>query len=159
LRERTGDIALLTRHFLRQFSEREHKPLKGIDARGAELLELHDFPGNVRELENIISYAVVSCCDDVVTMADLPPSFLRAVWRRHEQVKSERDGPVAPTANPPAELKPLAEIEREHIGHVMRAIQGNKTLASNILGISRMTLYRKLDEYGFGATEDDAVPN
>jgi DNA-binding NtrC family response regulator len=159
LRERTGDIALLTRHFLRQFSEREHKPLRGIDARAAELLELHDFPGNVRELENIISYAVVSCRDDIVTMADLPPSFLRAVWRRYERVESERDGPLATPPTPPAELKPLAAVEREHIGHVMRATQGNKTLASNILGISRMTLYRKLDEYGFGATEDDAVPN
>ena len=79
LRERTGDTIDLARHFVRACAAREGKPVVDLDPRVIELLESYRFPGNVRELENLLAHAVVSARGPVVGIADLPPSFLRAV--------------------------------------------------------------------------------
>ncbi|MFT7624429.1 MAG: two-component system response regulator AtoC, partial [Myxococcota bacterium] len=90
LRERTGDVSRLVEFFVERFAERESKRVQSVDRKALELLQLYDYPGNVRELENIISYAVVSSRGPELTIADLPPSFLRAVsrYRKRAQIES-----------------------------------------------------------------------
>ena len=152
LRERPGDVPLLLDFFVRRFAEREERPVRAVDPRVGELLELYDFPGNVRELENIVSYAVVSARGPTITIANLPPAFLRAVSTRKRALQAEAQAPT-PVARPAAvgtesgEFPTLEQVERRHIERALKTASGNKTAAANLLGISRMTLYRKLSEY------------
>ena len=148
LRERVGDIDVLTDHFVGIFSERERRKIDGVDSKARELLHSFDYPGNVRELENVLSYAVVSARASIITIADLPPSFLRAVSRRRGKADVHAPEPVASGAPilTTDTFPTLAMLEQKHIQKALELAGGNKTAASSMLGISRMTLYRKLAE-------------
>ncbi|MCK6507421.1 sigma-54 dependent transcriptional regulator [Myxococcota bacterium] len=164
LRERSGDLPLLIQHFLAEAARREGKKVEGVDPLALELLQSYSYPGNVRELQNVIAYAVVSARGPVVAMSDLPASFLRAVAM--ERRRAERDAvtgagatPAVPGASPAAfrleegtGFPTLDEVERRHIQAAMTRAEGNKALAARLLGISRMTLYRKLDEVRAGVS-------
>jgi len=157
LRERTGDLPLLIAHFLAESAARESKKIDGVDPLVRELLESYSYPGNVREIQNVLAYAVVSARGPVVAMSDLPASFLRAVAmerRRATQgaprlapsvVDLAMVGAEVPTVAPLDGAFPtLAEMEQQHVRAAMDRASGNKALAARLLGISRMTLYRKL---------------
>ncbi|MFT5430616.1 MAG: DNA-binding NtrC family response regulator [Myxococcota bacterium] len=152
LRERAGDVSLLVQYFADRAAKREGKVVSEVDPRAMELLRLHDYPGNVRELENIVAYAVVSARSERITISDLPPAFLQAVSRHQEiepagQAGSEPTVPgyAAASATPTAGgFATLAEVERVHIEHALERAGGNRRAAAELLGISRMTLYRKL---------------
>mgnify|MGYP001380420342 CR=1 FL=1 len=193
LRERKGDVAILAEHFLRQNARRESKPVSRFDRNALLLLESYHFPGNIRELENIISYAVISSRGDTLTIADFPPNFLCAVSEYRKASKSgrsayfalpeppvvylpERDefslessgsipaeegaaephgsGVVGAKSSPldasvrrvtgEAGFPSLRSVEMRHIEHAMQRAGGNKAKAARLLGISRVTLYRKL---------------
>lgn len=164
LRERSGDLPLLIQHFLREAAKREGKRIEGVDPLALELLKSYSYPGNVRELQNVIAYAVVSARGPVVAMSDLPASFLRTVAM--ERRKAEREAVTGASASgPAAALAPAAlgleaskrfptlyEVERRHIQAAMTRAEGNKALAARLLGISRMTLYRKLEEVSGGVS-------
>ncbi len=158
LRDRSGDIALLAEHFVKRFCQREEKKARKLDAKALQLLHAYDYPGNVRELENVLSYAVVSSRGELLTIADMPPSFLRSVSRYRDRIAAASgEAPAAadPTAllsNQPIET--LAEMERKHILRALSAADGNKSAAASTLGISRMTLYRKLTEYNLAEGEE-----
>ena len=175
LRERTGDLPLLIQHFLGEAALREGKQVEGLDPLARELLQSYSYPGNVRELQNVIAYAVVSARGPVVAMSDLPASFLRAVAmerRRAERVEVATPRPVAMLSGTPGAGTPggalsrlpedgsfptLDEVERRHIQAAMERADGNKALAARLLGISRMTLYRKLDEVSGGVSLKDTI--
>jgi len=127
LRERDGDISLLANFFLKQFHER----VQQIDLEAMELLTAYTWPGNIRELKNIIERAVILAEGDTITPDLLPPEF-------HKQ--------PSPLGNLSAE-SPLKEVERAHIKKVLQRVDGNKTKAAEILGIGTSTLYRKIEEY------------
>lgn len=172
LRDRTGDVPLLVAHFVGEVARREGKPVPQVDARAMELLASYRWPGNVRELDNVISYAVVTAKASVLTIADLPPHFLRAVAlaRRGAGADGPRGdaegcsasypkdlgAPAAPLgtavrAAPPLRVDSdrfptLAEVEAQHIRAAMALAGQNKSRAASLLGISRTTLYRKLEE-------------
>ncbi len=148
LRERPSDVPLLAEHFLRQAAERENKSVQSIDRRALELLQRHHYPGNVRELLNILSYAVVSARGPAITIANLPPAFRAAATLKPSVEKA----PVTkPSSTIGGKLKTLQQLEREHIELALARTGGNKTDAATMLGISRMTLYRKLEAW---AAED-----
>ncbi len=171
LRERPGDIPLLAEHFVARAAERENRPIQGIDPRALEVLTSYSYPGNVRELENLISYAVVASRGPNLTLADLPRHFLQAVSLERKQ-KGLRPAGAAATTSPDASAPPpaapasspaapayrldtfptLAAIERSHILAALDLAQGNKTKAAQLLGISRMTLYRKTADLGLAET-------
>jgi DNA-binding NtrC family response regulator len=131
LRHRTGDIPLLARHFVRQFSAEFGKEIVDIDDEGLSLLERHTWPGNVRELRNVIERAVLLASDNVLRPADLSIGT-----RPHPTGLTEMAG------------RSIEEVERMHILSVLASVDGNRTRAAEILGVSTETLRRKLKEWG-----------
>jgi two-component system response regulator HydG len=139
LRARGGDILLLARHFLDRFSKQMQKPLDGFEQSACERLLEYSWPGNVRELSNCIERAVVLTRGPSVTSDDLP-----------EKIRAYQPSHVLVASDDPSELVSLEEVERRYVLRVLEAVQGNKTKASQILGLDRKTLYRKLEQYKLG---------
>jgi DNA-binding NtrC family response regulator len=130
LRDRVGDFWLLADHFLHKLCEAYRKQIKGFSAQARELLVRYDYPGNVRELENIVAHAVALAEGDEIQPGDLPP-FLA----------DRQQAATGPWKN-------LEQLEREHIAKVLKAVQGHRDQAAAILGITRSTLWRKLKKFG-----------
>jgi DNA-binding NtrC family response regulator len=139
LRARGGDVLLLAQQFVDLHAARARKRVTGIAAPAAEKLLAYSWPGNVRELQNCIERAIALTQHEQITVADLPDT-VRAYKRSHFLIATDD----------PSELVPLAEIERRYVLRVLESVGGNKTLAAHTLGVTRKTLYRKLEEYGGG---------
>ena len=131
LRERREDILPLARSFLEAVAARTNSKVTGFTPAAAHQLLRHSWPGNVRELENAVERAVVLARRQRIEIEDLPPEI----------------GLAVPSTVTTSEIKPLAEIERDYIGAVLRAVDGNRTQAAAKLGIGSATLYRKLKQY------------
>lgn len=132
LREKREDIPLLARHFLDEQNEKTARNRK-ISPEAVAVLMSYDWPGNVREIENVIERATTLCEGDVILPEDLPPRLL-----------SGSDGAAADNT-----LKTVVRgSERKHIRNMLRQTQGDKKKAAEILSISIPSLYRKLDQLG-----------
>jgi DNA-binding NtrC family response regulator len=130
LRERKDDIPLLASHFVKEMCIRENKILTFAD----EVIEIflrYHWPGNTRQLKNVIERAVVLAKDDKIKSKDLPAEFLG----RRRQKESH------------AAVMSLKEIESDALKNALRVSNGNKSKAARILGISRKSLYKKFKEY------------
>ncbi|MEW6778224.1 MAG: sigma 54-interacting transcriptional regulator, partial [Bdellovibrionota bacterium] len=138
LRERGEDISLLAVHFLKAFTEKQKREIRGFSRDALELLRHHPWPGNVRELENAVEHAVAMADLDLIVPADLPP-----------QVKGAEEGegrePAAPSLL--SDTPTMEELERRYIFHVIDLCHGNKAQAARRLGVDETTLYRKLKQY------------
>jgi len=131
LAERREDIPLLTRHFMDKYSLLFHKDVRAVRPQALQILMNYDFPGNVRELENIVERAVALCEGEEVAVADLPQDLRQMDF---DSVEGER-------------LQSLEEMERRHIARVLARTGRNKGLAAQILEIPRTTLWRKLKQF------------
>ncbi len=131
LRERKVDIPILLTNCLRQFNQRFGREITGIRPDAIAALATYDFPGNVRELENLIERAYALGARGEITLADLP-----ALPARTE----------APATS--GELPTLAQAERELILRALQLYENDRDQAARALGISRRTIYRRLKEYG-----------
>jgi DNA-binding NtrC family response regulator len=129
LADRKEDLPLLERHFVQRFARAYNKHIRGISRRAQAMLSRHGWPGNVREMENVLGQACMMAESDFIDVRDLP-DYLRA-------------GVPVPGAGE-AELIRLSELERRYTQHVLDRVGGNKLQAAQILGISRATLYRIL---------------
>ena len=134
LSQRREDIPLLAQHFLNRAAPVMGKPVNAISEEALALLKAYDFPGNVRELENIIERGVALCQGDTLEAAHLPDDLRDLTIR----AAPPRDGRVIP----------LEEQERDYILWVLEEAHGNQTLAASMLGIDRVSLWRKLKKYG-----------
>ncbi len=132
LRERREDIPALVHHFIRRFNAKLRRTVRGISPEALAALVTHDFPGNVRELENIVERAFAMGVRDQITLADLP-TLGRA--------------PVVAIADEGSVPK-LEQVERELIFKALAVFNDDKAAAAEALGISRRTIYRRLREYG-----------
>jgi DNA-binding NtrC family response regulator len=137
LRERREDLPLLITHFLARIRERGVARVESVDAQALELLSSYPFPGNVRELENMLEGV---CLTLPAAHATVRAEDVRG-WLRHRS--RAVDGPVAQGPS----LK-LHDLEAWAIGEALRQTGGNKRRAAQLLGISRDTLYRKLEAMG-----------
>jgi two-component system response regulator HydG len=137
LRARGADVLLLAQHYLEHFAAQSQKDVRSLDPEAAERLSAYAWPGNVRELANCLERAVALTRNDSIAAADLP-----------EKIRNYRTSHVLVAATDPSELVPLEEVEKRYILRVLEAVGGNKTLAAQVLGLDRKTLYRKLDRYG-----------
>ncbi len=133
LRERREDIPALVNHFIRRFNKRFRRDVKGITPDALAALSVYDFPGNVRELENLIERAFAMGSRDQITLADLPSLTARPA--------------MAPVVSAKA-VPTLAEVEKELILRALAVFNNDKEEAARALGISRRTIYRRLKEYG-----------
>jgi len=133
LRERREDIPLLAGHFLKMFSEKNGKPVKGYTPQAMDKLIRHPWPGNVREMMNTIESAVVLSSSTYLREGDIP------------DFREELATAVPPEA--PDDLS-LDEMERSTILKTLESVRGNKSEAARKLGITRATLHKKLKKYG-----------
>lgn len=132
LRARGTDVLLLTRYFVEKFAAKMKKPIEDIDDALAEKLLTYSWPGNIRELRNVIERAVTLTRHNTLTVQDLP-----------EKIREHRSSQVFIGGDDPTELVSLEEIEKRYIDHVLRTVDNNQSQAARILGVDRKTLYRK----------------
>jgi two-component system, NtrC family, response regulator AtoC len=132
LRERKDDLSALIAHFLRRFNQRFRREVSGIAPEALAALQAFDFPGNVRELENLIERAYAMGARDHISLTDLPSLTLSA-----------RPAPISTRS-----LPTLAEVEKELILRALALHKNDKEQSARALGLSRRTIYRRLKEYG-----------
>ncbi|MBN2223321.1 MAG: PAS domain S-box protein [Deltaproteobacteria bacterium] len=132
LKERREDIPLLIDHFLKKFAGSMGKNISAVSEEVLEFLMTYDFPGNVRELENIIEHASVLCRRDIVTMEHLPRELIGS----------------AKTPRPTTELKDhVMDSEKELIRTILARHSGDRAKAARALNIGRTSLWRKMKKY------------
>jgi two-component system response regulator HydG len=136
LRERREDIPPLAEHFLRKFAMENHKEIKDFSPDANELMMKYEWPGNIRELENAIERAVILARGEFITQDELP-------------------GIGASLASVDLAGKSLRDLEKECIMGTLRKTGGNISESARILGITRMTLYNKMKEFGLSVNKSD----
>ena len=134
LRERKDDLSKLIQHFVKQYAAKHGRSVERASAPALALLKAYDYPGNARELANIIERAVIVADGKRLEENDLPASLGAAVsaQRQKEQPRT------------------LAQLEAAYIAEVLAATNGNKAACARILGISRKNLYEKIARYELG---------
>jgi two-component system response regulator HydG len=137
LRSRGTDILRIGDHFAKQFAERAGKEATGVSESAAERMLNYSWPGNIRELRNVMERAVALTRHNQIVVEDLP-----------EKIRNYQTRQFLIDGTDPAELLPMEEIERRYILHVLDSVDGNKSTAARILSLDRKTLYRKLKQYG-----------
>jgi DNA-binding NtrC family response regulator len=140
LRERKDDIPQLAEHFLHRYSADNRKPVTAISDEAMDLLRKYAWPGNIRELENVIERAVVLSNQPMLSPEDLPPEIRHpSDWNENETTADEKfhimDTPT------------LDVVKKRYILHILALSQGNVTRAAKTLNIDRRSLYRMLDRY------------
>jgi DNA-binding NtrC family response regulator len=140
LRERRDDIPLLVEHFLAELRPHLHTSVKDVTPAAMDVLLRYAFPGNVRELKNLLERCLIFAPGEHVTYADLPLDVREAVGPAPAAVAT---APTAPSV-PPRSVGPLVDVERQHIERALIETGWNKTQAALLLGIDRNTLYAKI---------------
>jgi two-component system response regulator AtoC len=136
LRDRREDIPLLVEQLLEQLGAEQNRRIEGVSAEAMATLVSHDWPGNIRELRNVLERAIVVAGGAVLQAADLGMPE-RAV------TDLDKVGPLS-----------LEEVERRHIGNVLRHTEGNVSQTARLLGIDRVTLYNKMRKYNLKRPQD-----
>lgn len=139
LRERKGDIPLLLQHYLAQFSEENGKPLDGYTPEAMEALGAYRWPGNIRELRNLVERMVVLSRGERITLRDVPTEVKEGTGLNLPGRGGKGSDSVAGLT--------MQEAEKKMIEQALCDTKGNRTRAAEQLGISRRTLHRKLNEY------------
>jgi len=129
LASRREDLPLLERYFVAQFSSEYKKPIAGLTRRAQTRMASYAWPGNIRELENVIGNACMMTYGDLIDIGDLPERFR---------------GPLSETVSVDETFLPLEEIERRHVLRALEAVGGNKARAAEVLKIGRATIYQIL---------------
>jgi transcriptional regulator with PAS, ATPase and Fis domain len=125
LRERPGDIPMLVNHFIKKYCTSMSRDMISIDPAAMKHLESFEYPGNVRELENMIERAIVVGSGKVITLKDLPMG--------REVISSS--------------IESLEELEKKHIARILEKYNWNISHGARALGVDRATLYNKIRKY------------
>ena len=134
LRERAGDVRLLAKAFVKNFSARLARPVTDITPAFLEALEQQPWKGNIRELRNVIERSLIVSEGERLDVADLPLDIQNAHYEQSDETSPDSFE--------------LSAMERRHIARVLEYTKGNKTEAARLLKIGLTTLYRKIEEYG-----------
>lgn len=136
LLERKEDIPLLAKYFFNEFRGRTSKSILGFTEGALDLLEQYEWPGNIRELKNVVERAVAICRTEKLQIADLPQE-IREIRLKKKLIQHEIE-----TLN-----NVLKAVEKEYLQKILRITQGRKAEAADLLGISRKTLWEKIKEH------------
>ena len=134
LRERAGDVRILAKAFVKDFSVRLARPVTEITPAFLEALEQQPWKGNIRELRNVIERSLIVCESERLDVADLPLDIQNTHYEQSDETT-------------PGSFE-LSAMECRHIARVLEYTKGNKTEAARLLKIGLTTLYRKIEEYG-----------
>ena len=134
LRERAGDVRILAKAFVKDFSVRLARPVTEITPAFLEALEQQPWKGNIRELRNVIERSLIVCESERLDVADLPLDIQNTHYEQSDETT-------------PGSFE-LSAMERRYIARVLEYTKGNKTEAARLLKIGLTTLYRKIEEYG-----------
>jgi len=138
LREIRDDLPLLANHFVKEYAARLRRAIPAISDEAMNTLLKYNWPGNVRELANAMRRAVALCDGGEIRNVDLPEHMIHCEPEtKPAEIESDYLEPLT-----------LAEVEKQHIIRVFENVNGNRSKASNLLGIHRDTLLRKLKQYG-----------
>jgi DNA-binding NtrC family response regulator len=138
LRKRQDDILLLLNHYLTVFNEENGKQIEGFTPAAYDMLSAYDWPGNIRELRNLVERMVVLAHGKVIDVADIPAQVRERGSGGEERVDAELT---------------VDEMEKRMVVQALEKTNGNRTKAAEKLGISRRTLHRKLNQYGITRNE------
>jgi transcriptional regulator with PAS, ATPase and Fis domain len=138
LRDHKDDIPLLVEYILHDVNEKHGKHVRGIGAEVMDIFMSHTWPGNIRELRNVLERSTIMCEKDMITRSCLPDEFGKSQAKGPSDLSNIRF-PVGTTVD---------AMERELILQTLNATGNNKTRAADLLGISLKTLHNKLKEYG-----------
>jgi DNA-binding NtrC family response regulator len=130
LQERADDIPLLVEHFRRNFNRKFNREIKGVSSEVEQMFLSYPWPGNIRELGNLMEQTFVRCRQNVIT-AEYLPSDLRRYFETHSLL-----------------IDQSPEDELAAIRDALEQARGNKSEAARLLGMSRRTIYRKMEKYG-----------
>jgi two-component system NtrC family response regulator len=140
LRKRKEDIPLLIDHFIKKFAEENGKPIRGISREAMDLLMKYDYPGNVRELENMIERAVVLARGEIIEKEDLPIQF---------HIKNGSNETLPPLDYYPGNFREKVEaFEKDLIVQALKEADYNQSKAARALGLSERNLRYKMNKYG-----------
>lgn len=137
LRDRAEDIPLLAEHFLKKHLKNYKKVVTGFENAAMEALVKYSWPGNVRELENLIEMLLAYSKSPIIRLVDLPERIVEVMPQKKRVMMSD-------------EVYTLKQAERQLIINALAKSRGNKSLAAQMLGISRKSLYKKLVDYEIG---------
>jgi two-component system response regulator HydG len=126
-------------HFIKQFAKRHHKTIRNMSGSARRKLMAFSWPGNVRQLRNVVESMVVVDYDGVLDLDDLPPELGGTT----ETVAVTQDGSLSSLVG-----RPLEEVEKLFIAETLQQAGGNREAAAEMLGIGERTLYRKIKEFG-----------
>jgi two-component system response regulator AtoC len=164
LRRRAGDVPLLVRHIIKRFNERLKKNVAGISDDALAVLEAHAWPGNIRELENVLERTILFCKREIIAKADLPDELCAAATAAAAPAapRDELAGDDAVDLAGDASLKDIvraetSRVEKEFIAKALAETGGNVTQAAKLLKISRKSLQMKMKEFGLRDTESGGV--
>jgi two-component system response regulator AtoC len=168
LRKRVDDILPLAKHFMDRAAQKLGKAAPKLSAEVARVISSHSWPGNIRELRNVVDRAVVLCESDELSAADLllheEPSYPEAMGEQAPQPERSGDSttvglaPLVPNSGERPELRgKMEDFERETIVEALARTRGNQTQAAKLLGIARRTLIKKIVRYGIERRR--ATPN
>jgi len=149
LRERKEDISLLIEHFLKLYNDKNGRSVQGFHPRALDALMRYSWPGNIRELENVVERCVILTREDYVPFSELPDPIKELTG---EQYTVEIRNGITPGIS-------IRDMERELILKTLEENDLNRTRSARILGITRRTLQHKLKEYGIDQHDDDAGEN
>jgi len=136
LRERFGDIPLLSESFFRKLQLKSGKKIERIAKETMDILVNYNWPGNVRELRGAFEYAFVTCYGDVIQPQHLPETIYNPKMDQHAAKKSAFN---------------LNEIEKQELIEILRITGGNQSKAAELLGVSRVTVWNRMKRFGINA--------
>ena len=141
LRDRKGDIPLLVSHFIKRFNDLKGKSILGVKPEALPVLMAHQFPGNIRELENILDYATVVCKNDYIGIEHFP-DYLAKKAKTEEIDQSENNAGIK-------------EIERNYIYNALEKNNWNRKVTAASLGMHPTTLWRKIKQMNIDTQDQD----
>jgi two-component system response regulator PilR (NtrC family) len=150
LRERAEDIPLLANHFLAKYNERMQKNISGISVEAMEVLKKYDYPGNVRELENVIERTVALEGGSTILPESLPPFVNTIAGRKLASSNEIEVGPEGLDLD-----KVIGQIEKELIVKAIHASGGTKKKAAKLLRITFRSMRYRVEKYNLGVVGDD----
>lgn len=145
LRERSEDVIILARYFLERLASRYRKDVTGFTSEAEALMRQYDWPGNVRQLKNVIERMVIFSQSPTIDAMSLPLEVVSPLPRDHcvEQTNAEDDDTEAKI-----DLRPIDRMEKEAIVEALKKSGGNVRAAAKLIGLGQATVYRKIKRYG-----------